>query len=75
MADKLFDGNMAVLYGVWLIVGIAALNWGLVEFADFDLLVDGIGFTGDILKGTYAVIGAAGAVSLYNTVMVDILGD
>jgi len=75
MADKLFDDNMALLYGIWIVTALAALNWGLVEFADFDLIVDGIGLSGDILKGTYAVIGAAGAVALYNTVMVDILED
>lgn len=75
MADKLFGDNMMLLYGIWLLVGIAALNWGLVEFANTNLLADTLGLSGDILKGAYAVIAAAGAVSLYNTIMVDIMED
>jgi len=73
MADKLFGGNDLVLYGIWLLTAVAALNWGLVEFADFDLLVDGLGLSADVLTATYGVIAAAGAVSLYNTVAVDIM--
>jgi len=75
MADKLFGDNMMLLYGIWLVVGIAALNWGLVEFADTNLLADTLGLSNDMLTGAYAVIAAAGAVSLYNTVMVDIMED
>lgn len=73
MADKLFAGNDLVLYAIWLLTAVAALNWGLVEFADFDLIVDGLGLSADMLTATYGVIGAAGAVALYNTVAVDIL--
>jgi uncharacterized membrane protein YuzA (DUF378 family) len=75
MAEKLFGDNMMVLYAVWLLVGLAALNWGLVEFADTNLLADTLGLSNDLLTGAYAVIGAAGAVSLYNTIMVDIMED
>jgi len=73
MADKLFGDNDLVLYAMWLLVAAAALNWALVEFAQFDLLVDGLGLRNDVLTATYAVIGAAAAVNLYNTVFVDIM--
>ena len=73
MADKLFSGNDLVLYGLWLIVAVAALNWAFVEFADFDLLVDGLGLADDMLTMTYAVIGAAATVNLYNTIAVDMM--
>lgn len=52
----------------WVITEIAAINWALVEFADTNLLTDTLGLSGDILTGTFAAIGAAGAVGLYNTV-------
>lgn len=71
MADKL--GNEQVHLVLWLIVGVAALNWGLVEFLDTNLLTDVLNLSGDALTATYGLIGAAGAVDLYNTVMGDIL--
>jgi len=73
MADKLFGDNELVMTGIWVIVAVAALNWALVEFADFDLLVDGLGLADDMLTMTYAVIGAAAAVNLYNTIAVDMM--
>ncbi|MXR52314.1 hypothetical protein GRX03_11960 [Halovenus sp. WSH3] len=51
----------------WAITELAALNWGLVEFADTNLLTDVLGLSGDPLTVTFGVIGAAGAVGLYNT--------
>jgi len=46
----------------WAITEVAALNWGLVEFADTNLLTDVIGFSGDPLTAVFGAIGAAGAV-------------
>jgi uncharacterized membrane protein YuzA (DUF378 family) len=73
MADKLFGDNELVMTGIWLIVAVAALNWALLEFADFDLLVDGIGLSADMLTATYGVIGAAAAVNLYNLLFVELM--
>jgi len=73
VAEKLFADNDLVLYGIWLVVAVAALNWALVEFGDFDLLVDGLGLRDDVLTMAYAVIGAAASVNLYNTVFGDIM--
>jgi uncharacterized membrane protein YuzA (DUF378 family) len=49
-----------------VIAAIAALNWALVEFMDTDLLVDTLGMSGDTYSAVIAVIGVAGAVTVYN---------
>jgi uncharacterized membrane protein YuzA (DUF378 family) len=75
MAEKLFGDNTLLLHTLWLAVAIGALNWGLVGVVDTNLLADTIGLSNDMLTGAYAVIGGAGAVTLYNTVFVDIMED
>lgn len=52
---------------VWLTTEIAALNWGLVEFTNTNLLTDVLGLSGDPLTAVFGAIGAAGVVGLYNT--------
>lgn len=49
-----------------LVVILAALNWALIEFADFGLLVDGAGLGTDTLTLAYAAIAVAAGVSAYN---------
>jgi len=44
-----------------LIAGIGSLNWGLVEVADLNLLVE-IGLSGDMLTYAYLAIGVAGLI-------------
>ena len=64
MAEKLLPRQLRV--AVWIIVAIAAANWALLEFAGTDLLVDVLGLREDMLTLSYAVIGAASGVNLYN---------
>ena len=64
MAEKLLPRQFRV--AVWIIVAIAAANWALVEFANTDLLVDLLGLREDMLTLSYAVIGVASGVNLYN---------
>jgi uncharacterized membrane protein YuzA (DUF378 family) len=64
--DKLLPENIRPV--TWAVTEIAALNWAFVEFFNTNLLTDTLGLSGDILTGTFAAIGAAGAVGLYNTV-------
>lgn len=66
-------GNKTLRLGIWFVVGIAALNWGLVEFVGTDLLTDVIALSGTNLTIAYAVIGAAGAVNLYNLVVGELM--
>ena len=47
---------------VWLLVDIAALNWGLQEFAEVNLVTELLGSGNAGIA--YAVIGVAGAASL-----------
>ena len=61
-------GTMQIRMGIWLIVAVAALNWGLVEFLDFNLITDGFSFAEGSTEftATIGVITAAAAVNLYN---------
>ncbi|QGN05843.1 hypothetical protein Hrd1104_00080 [Halorhabdus sp. CBA1104] len=55
-----------------LLAGVGSLNWGLVEFADLDLLVE-VGLTGDMLGYAYLLVGIAGAIVLID--MADLVQD
>jgi len=72
MAEKLLPRQFRV--AVWIIVAIAAANWALVEFAGTDLLVDVLGLREDMLTLSYAVIGAASGVNLYNIAVGEFMG-
>jgi uncharacterized membrane protein YuzA (DUF378 family) len=72
MAEKLLPRQLRV--AVWIIVAIAAANWALLEFAGTDLLVDVLGLREDMLTLSYAVIGAASGVNLYNIAVGEFMG-
>jgi len=72
MAEKLLPRQLRV--AVWIIVAIAAANWALVEFAGTDLLVDLLGLREDMLTLSYAVIGVASGVNLYNIAVGEFMG-
>jgi uncharacterized membrane protein YuzA (DUF378 family) len=72
MAEKLLPRHIRV--AVWIIVAIAAANWALVEFAGTDLLVDLLGLREDMLTLSYAVIGVASGVNLYNIAVGEFMG-
>jgi len=72
MAEKLLPRQFRV--AVWIIVAIAAANWALVEFAGTDLLVDVLGLREDMLTLSYAVIGVASGVNLYNIAVGEFMG-
>lgn len=57
---------------VVLVAAVGSLNWGLIELADMDLLVQ-LGLEGGTLGLAYLVIGGAGAVVLID--MLDIVAD
>ncbi|MXR39807.1 DUF378 domain-containing protein [Halobaculum sp. WSA2] len=62
----------AVKVTVWLLAGLGALNWGLMELADLNLVTElvGTGAAGAI----YIAIGAAGGLSLAGNFGLDVLG-
>jgi uncharacterized membrane protein YuzA (DUF378 family) len=47
---------------VWLVVAVAAVNWGTAEFLDINLVASLLPASAE--KATYGVIAAAGAVNL-----------
>jgi uncharacterized membrane protein YuzA (DUF378 family) len=47
----------------WLVTALAAVNWGLDEWADINLLTE-IGLSGDTLGLAYLAIGVLGVVDL-----------
>lgn len=49
-----------------IIAGLAALNWGLIEFVSFDLLQDITPLAGTEYQLTVGVLAAAGALVAYN---------
>lgn len=63
--DKL--GNQTVRTVLLVVVGLAALNWGLIEFADFDLITDLVFEPGTTeYSVTIAAVSGAAVVTLYN---------
>jgi uncharacterized membrane protein YuzA (DUF378 family) len=61
---SLFDGEDTTAGIVWLLTEIAAVNWLLVELADFDLVTELLGSGTQLASIAYIVLGAAGALSL-----------
>jgi len=48
----------------WLATAVAAINWGLVELSDTNLLSDTLGLSGETLTLAYLAIGVLGIVDL-----------
>lgn len=57
-----------------LIVGLAALNWGLVGALDTNLLVDVLSLDPSTVDTAYSLTGLAAAISLYNVVAGEVIG-
>lgn len=58
---------------VWATTSVGAINWGLQEAAQINLIAD---YVPELAGPAYLVIGAAGAVSLANQFgLVDVFGD
>ena len=53
---------------VGLLVGIGALNWGLVGIFQLDLVAQVFGSMTPVARGIYAVIGIAGLLKLISLV-------
>jgi len=60
-------GNLQTRMVLTFVASLGAVNWLAVEFMDTDLLSDTLGMSGDPYKLVIAVIGVAGAITLYNT--------
>jgi uncharacterized membrane protein YuzA (DUF378 family) len=56
------DFNFQTL--VWIIAEVGALNWGLVELANVNLVTELLGSGSELAGVVYVVIGLAGALAL-----------
>lgn len=58
-------GKCIICKIVGLLVGIGALNWGLVAFFDFNLVTKLLGEMTTGAKVVYGLVGVAGLVALF----------
>ena len=66
--------NDLIMLAALLVAGVGALNVGLVELVDTNLIEGVLGLTGSMLKWTQVGIGGAGAIVLAETVDDRIMG-
>ena len=48
----------------WILLIVGGLNWGLVGFFNFDLVVFLLGFSGLLVRVVYAIVGVAALYSI-----------
>ena len=60
--------NCAVCKVVGVLVGIGALNWGLVGLFQFDLVARLLGGMSGVARAVYVLIGVAGFLKLLSLV-------
>jgi len=56
--------DKTLLFGIWVVVALGALNWGTVELMDFNLLTDLLQLSSEMESAAKVLIGAAGAINL-----------
>ena len=62
---SVFDGDDTIAGILWVTTSVAALNWGLVEFVDINLIGEVVTATSPgVGTALYAIIGIAGALTL-----------
>ncbi|MCW8172805.1 hypothetical protein [Natrialba swarupiae] len=68
--NRLFAGNKLVRTALTVIAALAALNYGLVEFLEYNLLADLLSFESGSTEyqASIAAVTGSAAVTLYNTV-------
>lgn len=66
MTNSVFDGDDTLAGVIWILTSIAALNWGLVEFVDYNLVAEAATVLGSPTVETvvYAAVGLAGVITL-----------
>ena len=66
MTNSIFDGEDTLAGVLWILTSIGSINWGLVEFADINLVTEaGLLFGGSNLElVVYGLVAFAGVVTL-----------
>ena len=66
MSSTIWDGEGAIPGLIWILTSVGALNWGLLEFVNIDIVGQLATAAGEPFVGTvvYALFGVAGLVTL-----------
>lgn len=64
--SSIWDGEDTIPGLIWIITSVAALNWGLVEFLDMNLVMELTNAVGGETAAMviYGIIGVAGLITL-----------
>jgi len=66
VSSTIWDGEGTIPGLVWILTSVGALNWGLLEFVNIDIVGQLATAAGEPFVGTlvYAIVGVAGLVTL-----------
>ena len=66
VSSTIWDGEGTIPGLVWILTSVGALNWGLLEFIEIDIVEQLATAAGEPFVGTlvYALVGVAGLVTL-----------
>ena len=64
--SSIWDGEDTIPGLIWILTSVGALNWGLLEFLEIDIVEQLATAAGEPFVGTlvYALVGVAGLVTL-----------
>ena len=64
--SSIWDGEGTIPGLIWILTSVGALNWGLLEFVNIDIVGQLATAAGEPFVGTlvYALVGVAGLVTL-----------
>jgi hypothetical protein len=64
--SSIWDGEDTIPGLIWILTSVGALNWGLLEFIEIDIVEQLATAAGEPFVGTlvYALVGVAGLVTL-----------
>ena len=67
--SSIWDGEDTIPGLIWILTSVGALNWGLLEFLEIDIVEQLATAAGEPFVGTlvYALVGVAGLVTLLDT--------
>jgi len=61
---SIWDGEDTLAGVIWMLTSIGSINWGLVEFADYNAVDELTALSPTVVTVVYAGVGIAGVVTL-----------
>lgn len=64
--SSIWDGEDTIAGAIWILTSIGAVNWGLVEFGEYNAVAELGSAVGEpaVATGVYAIVALAGVVTL-----------